>query len=248
MTMAKASQEPLAAIGIIMLDTTFPRIIGDVGNPDTFSFPVAYKKVTGACPKRVVEEGDRSLIAPFIQAGQELVANGVKALATSCGFLALFQPELTRALPVPVFTSSLLQAHFIYPTLKAGQKIGILTASKASLTGRHLAAVGIDRYPLAVVGMDDAPEFRSVFLEGKTTLDASRCQHELLAAVDKLLCSHENIGALILECTNMGPYAPAIACHTKLPVYDVVTMITCIHSTVSMSSRPQLSQLDETIL
>lgn len=233
MTMTRVPQEQRAAIGIIMLDTTFPRIVGDVGNPASFSFPVVYKKVTGACPKRVVMEGDRSLIAPFIEAGQELVANGVKALATSCGFLALFQRELTQALPVPVFSSSLLQAHFIYPTLQAGQKIGILTASKASLTEQHLAAVGIDRYPLAVVGMDDAPEFRSVFLQGKATLDAALCQSELLEAADRLLSTHENIGALLLECTNMGPYAPAIARQTRLPVYDVITMITYIHSTVS---------------
>ena len=38
------------SIGILMLDTKFPRIPGDIGNALTFPFPVRYRKVSGATP------------------------------------------------------------------------------------------------------------------------------------------------------------------------------------------------------
>ena len=84
-------------LGILMLDTRFPRIPGDIGNARTFPFPVRYRKVAGASPKRVVEEGDLSLLEPFISAARELEAEGVKAITTSCGFLAMFQKEMAAA-------------------------------------------------------------------------------------------------------------------------------------------------------
>ena len=43
-------------VGILMLDTKFPRIAGDMGNAMTFPFPVRYHRVTGASPERVVRD------------------------------------------------------------------------------------------------------------------------------------------------------------------------------------------------
>ena len=227
-----AASYPLSdpVIGIIMLDTTFPRIVGDVGNPDTFPFPVRYTVVQGASPQRLVIEADRSLLQPFIKAGQSLVEEGVRAIATSCGFLALFHQELQQALPVPVFSSSLLQVHLTNSMLQQGQKTGIITARKESLTTRHLKAIAIDQYPLGIVGMDQAEEFTSVFIHGKTTLDKQKCAQEMKQATETLLHQFPDIGAIVLECTNMGPYSKAIRKLTGLPVYDVVTMINHAHS------------------
>lgn len=221
-----------ATIGLIMLDTTFPRIVGDVGNPATFPFPVRYKVVQGASPQRLVIEADQSLLQPFIEAGQSLVDKGVKGIATSCGFLALFHRELQDALPVPVFSSSLLQVHMTNTLLQPGQKTGIITARKESLTARHLEAIAIDQYPLAIVGMDQAEEFTSVFIQGKTTLNKQQCRSEMEQVARTLLQEHPDVGAIVLECTNMGPYSKAIRNLTGLPVFDVVTMINYAHSVV----------------
>ena len=86
-----------------MLDTVFPRIPGDIGNAATFSFPVRYKVVKGASPQRVVKEADTRLLEPFIEAARSLEKEGVKAIGTSCGFLAIFQRELADAVDIPVF-------------------------------------------------------------------------------------------------------------------------------------------------
>ncbi len=220
-------------IGILMLETTFPRIRGDIGNPQTFPFPVLYQTVDGASPQKIVIEADAGLIDGFIDAGLSLVEKGVKAITTSCGFLALFHRELINALPVPVFTSSLLQVHLANSVIRSDQKIGIITANKKSLTDEHLAGVGIQNYPLAIVGMEDAREFSAVFIGGKASLDERVCQNEMLSAANQLMRVHPDIGAIVLECTNMPPYADKVRQATGLPVFDVVTMVNHVHSLVT---------------
>ena len=213
------------AIGILMLDTSFPRIPGDVGNPETFSFPVMYKVVKGAFPESVLSGTDPALLDAFITAGQALVQKGAKALSTSCGILAIFHRQLVAALDVPVFTSSLLQVHMLQSIVKAGQKIGIITISERSLTRKHLAGVGIEQYPLAIAGMDSAEEFSAVFAGGKSTIDVEKCREEMKTAALNLKDAHPNLGAVVLECTNMPPYAKTVHEATGLPVFDVVTML-----------------------
>jgi hypothetical protein len=224
-------------IGILMLETTFPRIEGDIGNPQTFSFPVRYQIVPGASPQKVVIDADGGLIKDFIDAGQELVAKGVKALTTSCGFLALFHQQLTSALSVPVFTSSLLQAHLARSLIRRDQKIGIITAHRPALTHAHLTGVGIQKYPLAIIGMEEAQEFHAVFIGGKPTLDEKKCRREMQSAAEDLIEKHPDVGAIILECTNMPPYADTVRQVTGLPVFDAVTMVNHAYSALSMEER-----------
>lgn len=221
-------------IGIIMLDTVFPRIKGDIGNPKTFDFPVRYRVVKGASPQRLVIRQDTTLLGPFIEVGQSLVRQGAAAISTSCGFLALFHRELVRTLDVPVFSSSLLQVHTAAAVIGPDRKIGIITARKDALTQKHLVGVGIDGCPLAIQGMDDAEEFSSVFIKGKTTLEPDKCRMEMKAAAKSLCNRHPDIGAIVLECTNMPPYTPAIREVTgTLPIFDTLTMLTQAYSAIS---------------
>src|SRR4030042_4802254 len=131
------------AIGILLLDTYIPFPPGDVGNATTFSFPVRYKVVEGASTERLLKQQDLSLLEPFIKAGWELVKEGVKAITGDCGFMILFQEQLSREFPVPVFMSTLLQLPFIFRILAPGQKVGVITADSRGLTDRHLQAAGV---------------------------------------------------------------------------------------------------------
>jgi hypothetical protein len=213
-------------VGIIMLDTRFPRIWGDIGNPDTFDFPVRFAVVKGASPDRIVRRPDPSLIDPFIQAGQALIQDGAVVISTSCGFLSLFHTQLTRALTVPVFSSSLLQIPLARAVISPLKKVAIITANRSALTPEHLSAIGIDGRGLVFAGMEHAPEFSSVFLGDKPTLDQDRCTVEMQAATEQLIRQHPDVGAIVLECTNMPPYARVVRKTAGgLPVFDVVTMI-----------------------
>src|SRR5215510_11888351 len=102
-------RNPSGFLGVLMLDTRFPRVPGDIGNPATFAVPVRHRIVAGASPQRVVREGDPALLAPFLDAARALVAEGAAAITTSCGFLVEYQAALQAELPVPVWTSSLLK-------------------------------------------------------------------------------------------------------------------------------------------
>ena len=59
------------SVGILMLDTHFPRIPGDMGNAATFDFPVLYHRVRGASPDRVVRHGQRELLPAFIEGARD---------------------------------------------------------------------------------------------------------------------------------------------------------------------------------
>ncbi|MCR4442283.1 MAG: aspartate/glutamate racemase family protein [Peptococcaceae bacterium] len=220
------------AIGIIMLETAFPRLPGDVGNASTFSFPVRYKVVKGASPQKVVKEADPALLQPFIEAARELEKEGVRAITTSCGFLAMFQREMADAVNVPVFSSSLLQVPLAYAVISKSQQVGILTARVQSLTERHFAGAGISGIPVVVAGMDDAPEFTGAFIDGKPDLDVEKCRQEMIEAAKGLKTKHPRVGAIVMECTNMPPFAKAVQEAVNLPVFDAVTLINYVYSVV----------------
>jgi Asp/Glu/hydantoin racemase len=218
------------AIGILMLDTVFPRIPGDVGNATTFPFPVRYRVVKGASISRVVKQCDPALIQPFIEGAQELERDGVKAIPTSCGFLAAFHPQIADSVKVPVFTSSLIQVHMAQAVIRSDQKVGVITARAQSLTEKHFRGVGIQNIPMVVVGMDESPEFSGTFVEGKADIDVERAAEEMTSVATKLVQLHPDVGAIVLECTNMPPFARQVQDATKLPVFDVVTMVKYAYS------------------
>jgi Asp/Glu/hydantoin racemase len=227
-----------ASIGIIMLDTTFPRVPGDIGNPETFPFPVSYKVVQGASPQRVVQESDMRLLEPFKEAARSLEKEGVQAIAAGCGFLAAFQRDLADAVGIPVFSSSLLQVGMVATTINRRSKVGVLTADARALTERHFKGAGIQDIPMVVVGMEDAQEFTAVFIHGKKSIDSGKVRKEMIFAAEELATSGHEIGAVVLECTNMPPYAKAVQQVLNVPVFDVVTMIRHVHSCLKRRDFP----------
>ena len=224
------------AIGIITLDTTFPRIPGDIGNASTFSFPVKLRTVKGASIDRVVKQGDRTLLEPFIDTAKGLEKEGVRAVTTTCGFLALFQDEIAASVRIPVFTSSLMQVPLVYKMLGKGHKVGIVTADSDSLSQKHLTAAGIDpSIPLAIAGMQDQKEF-SRLLGNESELEPDKIEAEIVNVAKKLASENPDMGAFVLECANLPPYSSAIQRATGLPVFDLVTLTNYVY--MAVVSRP----------
>ena len=217
-------------IGILMLETRFPRMSGDVGNATTWNFPVLYKTVKGATPDSVVRKADRNLLEPFVKGAQELESEGVGAITTSCGFLALFQQEM--AVAVPVFTSSLMQVPLVSSMLKPSQKVGIITIHSESLAQEHLASVGADRVPHIVVGTETEEEFSRAILGDEAELDVEKSRQELVKVARILKRDHPEVGAIVLECTNMPPYAAAIQEDVELPVFDITNLVDMVYHAV----------------
>jgi Asp/Glu/Hydantoin racemase len=212
-----------------MLDTHFPRLPGDVGHAATFSFAVRRRMVHGAAPARVIRsaapglgacQDDAALLDAFIAAGHALAREGVAAIATSCGFLARWQRELQATLPVPVWSSSLLAlAHEL-----RGQRCGVITIDAASLTPEHFAAVGVAGLP-PVEGIDPDSALHASLLDDLPTLDEADARAQVLAAGARLLAREPALEVLLLECTNLPPYAAALEVATLRPVHSIVTVL-----------------------
>jgi Asp/Glu/hydantoin racemase len=217
-----------AAVGILMLEARFPRIPGDVGNAATWPFPVLYRVIPGASPERVVRHRAEGLLDAFVAGARELVAIGADGIVTNCGFLSLFQAELAAACGVPVATSALMQAPLIERLLPPGRRIGILTVSAASLTPEHLAAAGV-AMDTPVVGTEGGREFSRALLGNELQLDVAQAEADILSAGAELVARHPEVGAVLLECTNMCPYARALGERLGLPVFDMVTFVTWFH-------------------
>jgi Asp/Glu/hydantoin racemase len=219
-------------IGILMLETQFPRIPGDIGNATTWDFPVLYKIVKKATPDLVVRKGAPGLLEPYIRGAQELEKKGVRAITTNCGFLALFQKDMASAVNIPVFTSSLMQVPLAYTMIKPSQKIGIITVHSNSLTQKHLSCVGADKIPHVIYGTEGEEEFSRVILDDEMELDVDKSRHELVRVSKRMVSEHPEVGAIVLECTNMPPYAATIQKEINLPIFDIYTLVIMVYHAV----------------
>ncbi len=219
-----------APLGILMLEARFPRIPGDMGNATTWPFPVLYRVVRGASPERVVLGGARGLLGDFIAAGRELIGLGAQAITTNCGFLSIFQAEMQAALGVPVATSAMMQVPWVQATLPPASRVGIVTVNGAGITPAHLAGAGV-ALDTPITGTEQGQEFFRVLIRAeKQDLDVDLARQDVVDAARRLQAATPGLGAIVLECTNMPPYAADVAEATGLPVYDIYSMIAWFHA------------------
>lgn len=217
-----------ARLGILMLDTKFPRILGDVGNSESWQFPVRYAVVPSATPDAIVCDDMEPFVQAFIGAGQELVAAGCTGITTTCGFLGLIRPRLTAALGVPVAASALEQVAQVQAMLPPDQVVGILTISAATLKPAHLEAAGVPKQ--CPIQGTDGSSFSKSILGNFPTLDVDAARRDLVYAAQELIAANPHVGAIVLECTNMVPYAPDITHATGRPVYSIYTYLNWFHA------------------
>jgi hypothetical protein len=200
-----------------MLETRFPRVPGDVGNAVSFAIPVKHRVVAGASPQRVVRDGDPQLLQPFIDAARQLVDEGARAITTSCGFLVQFQAAMQAALPVPVWTSSLLKL----PELTTP---GVITVDALSLGALHLRAAGADS-TVPVVGLATDSHLQRALLEDLPEIDVAQASADVVDAAQRLVARWPMVREIVLECTNMPPYAKAVARATRRPVHHIISLL-----------------------
>jgi hypothetical protein len=208
-------------LGILMLDTRFPRIEGDIGNPASFDFPVIFRRMDGiGSADAVAAHPDRPRVLAALKANAEaLAAEGAVGLSTSCGFLALYQKELEALSPVPVATSALL----LIRTLK-GKRVAVITASAENLTPAHFEAVDAPG-DTPVQGLPADGSFASTFLRNGLTLDRDAVEREAVEAGRALMRRHPDVDAIVLECTNLPPYKGALQRALGVPIFDVLDLL-----------------------
>ncbi|MXQ14533.1 aspartate/glutamate racemase family protein [Microvirga makkahensis] len=224
------------AIGILVLDTSFPRIPGDVANATTFDFPVRYHVIDAATPEKIVSEADRAraLLPAFIEGARLLEKQGVRAITTTCGFLTVMQKEIAAAVSVPVVTSSLFLIPLLRSMLDSERSIGVLTAHSGKLSPEHLIAAGVQpNWAVHVRGLEESPAFsRAIFGKGDDCIEMNvdQVEAEVVSECRKLVDDVPGIGCIVFECTNLQPYAPAVQARIGLPIFGIYHLVNLLQS------------------
>jgi Asp/Glu/hydantoin racemase len=178
------------------------------------------------------------MLGAFVDAARDLVADGVDGITTNCGFLSLFQRELAEAVSVPVLTSSLMQVAMVNATLPPGRRAGILTISASTLTRAHLDAAGVpEGTPVGTT--EGKREFTRAILGNEERLDVEAARADNVEAARALVAAHPDLGAIVLECTNMCPYAADIARETGLPVHSIIDFVEWFHAGLTPRRYPE---------
>lgn len=222
------------SIGIIYIDEVYyPMLPGNVVNGCTYDYPVRLKAVKGLDIQRLFAAGDE-VLEPIIAACEELKREGVRAISAACGFFGNYQRQAAEALDLPVALSSLVQLPWIAALLKGEQKIGVLTADRSSLSSALLASCGVSgelKRRLVIKDLRHEPEF-SCILEGRGVFDNAAVRREVVKKAVELVEEYPETGAILLECSDMPPYAAYVQEATGRPVFDFITLINWLHQSV----------------
>lgn len=226
-----------APLGVLMLESRFPRLPGDVGHAASWPAPPLFRVVRGASPRRVVRGDAEGLFDAFVEAGRALIDDGAQALITSCGFLSPLQDRLAEAVGAPVAVSALSQVAWLDALLPRGRRAGVLTIDAAALTPAHLVAAGAPAdAPLA--GTEGGAEFTRAILGDEPRLDVEAARADVVAAARALAAARPDLGAIVLECANMGPFAADVVAATGRPAYGIVELGTWLQAGLAPVRRP----------
>lgn len=208
--------------GLVQLET----LPGNSTNPKSYAFPVRFNRIMGANIHTVLEDPSKEVLKNMISESKIMVSEGIRAITTSCGFNAIFQKDLSSALDVPVFTSSLLQVPLVHKMLGPGRSIAVITAKKSALKVEHLRAVGITAdIKLNILGMENSSEWNKIFTASEDDVDLDIIAGEVISTAKEAVFQDKSIGAFVLECTDLPPFSDSIRKELHLPVFDFVTLI-----------------------
>ncbi|MBL8672948.1 MAG: aspartate/glutamate racemase family protein [Alphaproteobacteria bacterium] len=218
------------AVGILQLDCSLPFIPGDVDNADTYDYPVIYKAVPGLSTAACLR-GAPDLAQAVAAAAVELERQGVRAISSDCGFMLQFQDAVRDAVRIPVCMSSLLQLPMIAASLAPSRPIAVITADSTNLTPQFLKRAGIaPANALIIRGLQDQPEFKTAVFDEKGSIDSDLVESEVVAVTRDIARQHPDLGAILLECSMLPPYARAVQDAVGVPVFDFITMIDHLHA------------------
>jgi hypothetical protein len=178
--------------------------------------------------------GDPTIADDIIEMGQYLIQKqGIRALSSGCGFFGNFQKEVSAALDIPVALSPLVMIPWIQTLIKPNQVIGVLTANAGALTEKLFKSCSVDDTSRLIIrDLYNEPEF-SCIMTYRGSFDNEGVKNEVVSKAMEIMKEDADIGAFLLECSDMPPYAYAIQEATQRPVFDFITMINYLHSSVA---------------
>lgn len=212
-------------VGIMYLDNVwYPMMPGNVVNAWTYDFPVRLKAVEGL-DTPTLHSGKPEVFESILATAKQLEKEGCRAICSACGFFGHFHQKLKDEMDIPVALSSLVQVPWIRSTIKSNAKIGILTANAVVMNDGILQSTGIGHGDDLVIADLRHGENFSAIMEDRGSFDNAGTKREVVSAAVKMVEENPDIGAILLECSDMPPYAADIQAATGRSVYDFITLI-----------------------
>lgn len=211
-------------VGVIQLNTNFPRPLGDIGNPETFGSQSIVVKLDLATVADAIstEVIDGPLLDEMVEVALQLEAKGCDLITTSCGFLGPVQSHVQANVTVPFISTSLLLLPFLKTVYSAPNDIGILTFDSRALRPHHF--VGHDIGGVVVQGLESDTELYRVISTDERALNEERAAREVTERVTKLI-DEFGVRCVIFECTNLSPYKSQVRSATGIAVFDLVDLV-----------------------
>ena len=241
MTNTKQTPFPPVAgfkVGILMLETEHVLLPGNVQNATTFPFPVIYEPVIGLSFPQLAR-GDVAADQLIKEAVIRLEGKGVSVIVGACGSFAQWQTRITQYASVPVYASIMSQVPFVLAGLPANQKLAVVFATKSAFNQRVLDECHIrDTERLIILGAEEVASFKDLFEIGSSEI-CDRFEQEFIQYLVKQKVRNPEIGAWLLQCSELPVYAAKIQQQTGLPVFDQSVLIEHLHQVVSRKEYQQ---------
>ncbi len=228
-------------IGIMMLDTRFPRLPGDIGNPASFMNPPIYRSVSGASVQEVVSDKPitDTLLASFQEAATQLQSDGATVIGTSCGFLGSVQGEIESVLSIPFLSSSLILIPLLRSMFGANSVIGVLTFDESKLGPIHFG--GMLDQKISVHGLPPTSSYRKAIASDGDSLDKEAARRDSIDVAARCLDHRPDTSLFLIECTNLSPWKNQIRSQFERPVFDLVDALEWIDKSMPPGQRSDIA-------
>lgn len=214
-------------LGILRLDYDYPPSPGDIDCPKTFNYDVKYRVIpeltfemcqTGKLSENVIQN--------CIAAVKYLDSQNVSAITGDCGFMINIQDIILQYTEKPVFLSSLVQIPTLIHILNDKEKIAIFTANSETLIPvmnkfKNNWKINADDQKFLIVGCQDVPGFEAVAKGEK--VDVDKVTPGIVKKAQMVIKKDKNVKCILLECTELPPYADALRLELGIPVFDAIT-------------------------
>lgn len=226
------------SVGVLVIETRHPLLPGNLQDARTFSHPVLYGRVR--VPDGLsLSSGHPDILGAIITAAQDLADQGVGALVGACGSFGFYQREVAKSFDLPVFMSIMTQVPFILQSLGPHRKLCVVAAWRAALDLRLFEACGItDTTRLVIKEMAGQQEFERM-LSGEGSIDPDALRLEVLSVISAAVREEPQIGGIVLQCSDLPPFAFDVHNATGLPVFDAALLIEWVQ--MAVERRPYMA-------
>ena len=223
-------------IGLVQMHVNLAMIPGNMSNATTFDFPILYRRMNADNVVDVMANPPtQNFTEAIVEAAQWLELQGVRAIMGNCGFFGSYQNAVKARINVPFFSSSLMMLPMMVQSMPGNQKVGVITDNGPILKKvQAIENCGLSledkKNRIVVMGCEEYPEFATGIMANTGRYNPVKVEREIVSVAERMLVANKDIGAILLECTELSPHAVAVQNAVRLPVWDYTTLTRWVQS------------------